>query len=160
MTINSTDITVASSALGLLAITFVGKRAGWFKIIGGTNALLREQNSILTEQNTTLKDTLKTTTAKFDIEKKEWSARHEENIRELSQMKGQIDVLKSIPLVNIDSTLNQIAEFNESLSISNKRVVQLLENKADIDAEDRGVLTNQNKHIATEVRKAMKGGTS
>lgn len=111
---------------------------GWFNIVKETNKLLREQNDELRKTNEEL------TKDKIQI------------VKEMAAMQGQIDVLKSIPLVNIDTTLKEIASFNKSLAQSNKEILNQLKNTAKIAAEDRDVLTNQNKHIAIEVGKEMK----
>lgn len=153
---------VGGSAVTFLTVTVLGKRFGWYELIGGTNKLLKEQNQELRNQNEYLKSEVEEITKKNDQSRKEWTQKHEENIKQLSQMQGQIDVLKSIPLVNIDSTLKKIAEFNENLALSNEKIVttnnkilKSLEGTAKIAAEDRDVLTNQNLHIKTEVSKAM-----
>lgn len=153
---------VGGSMVTFLTITVLGKRWGWYELIGGTNKLLKEQNQELRNQNAYLKTEVDEITKKNDQALKEWTQKHEANIKQLSQMQGQIDVLKSIPLVNIDSTLKQIAEFNASLADSNKQIVETnrkildsLTSTAKIAAEDRDVLTNQNQHIAHEVDKKM-----
>lgn len=143
----------AGIAVALVTVGILGKRWGWFQLISGTNKLLREQNQELRNQNAFLKDEVRQITRKNEMDTKEWKAVHETNMKQLSEMKGQIDVLKSIPLVNIDTTLKQIAEFNQSLATSNEQVLKLLREKAEIDAEDRDVLTNQSKHIRDEVKK-------
>jgi hypothetical protein len=155
---------VVGSAITFLTITVLGKRFGWYELIGGTNKLLKEQNTELRNQNELLKDKLEEATQKHIEDAKEWNQKHEENIKALSTMQGQIDVLKSIPLVNIDSTLQKIADANSSLAKSNiqikntnKKILDRLEGTAEIAAEDRDVLTNQNKHIRTEVDKVLKG---
>lgn len=71
---------------------------GWFKI-------LKETNNLLKEQNTELK-----------IANKELLNKHTENVKQLASMQGQIDVLKSIPLVNIDTTLQKLSEFDKVLA--------------------------------------------
>ena len=70
---------------------------GWFRILKETNVLLKEQNEELKAAN------------------KDLTEKRLEDIGKLASMQGQIDVLKSIPLVNIDSTFKQIAEFNIQL---------------------------------------------
>lgn len=140
MTIVEIATAAAPIALVVIGVAFFG----WYKILKETNRLLKEQN------------------AELKIANKELLEKHGQSIAEISKMQGQIDVLKSIPLVNIDTTLQKIAEFNEKLSISNDKIQQTndkilatLTKTAEINAEDRDVLTNQNKHIATEVDKRM-----
>jgi fructose-1,6-bisphosphatase/sedoheptulose 1,7-bisphosphatase-like protein len=78
-----------------LVFTIVGIAGfGWFKILKGTNELLKEQNAELKEVN------------------RELLFEKEQRTKEMGIMHGQIDVLKSIPLVNIDSTLQRLAETN------------------------------------------------
>jgi hypothetical protein len=91
---------------------------GWLKII-------KETNNLLKEQNTELK-----------IANKELLEKHNENVVQLSSMQGQIDVLKSIPLVNIDATLKSIADFNQTLSKTNAKILERLELSAKILKQD------------------------
>jgi len=62
--------------------------------------------------------------------------KHNENVVQLSSMQGQIDVLKSIPLVNIDATLKSIADFNQTLSKTNAKILERLELSAKILKQD------------------------
>lgn len=79
---------------------------GWLKIIKETNRLLKEQNTEL------------------KIANKELLEKHNENIKQLSSMQGQIDVLKSIPLVNIDTTLQKLSEFDKGLAENIARLAE------------------------------------
>lgn len=106
-----------------VVVGFAG--AGWFKIQKETNALLREQNIELKEKN-----------AKLESEKLQF-------IKDLASMQGQIDVLKSIPLVNIDTTLKNIEKFNRNLAETNKAILLTLRGSAETAAEaqaDGGLL--------------------
>ena len=87
---------------------------GWFRILKETNVLLKEQNEELKAAN------------------KDLTEKRLEDIGKLASMQGQIDVLKSIPLVNIDSTFKQIAEFNKSLATSNKQILEELKKSAEL----------------------------
>src|ERR1035437_5707465 len=91
-------IIILCSASGFLLVTILGKRWGWYELLGGTNKLLREQNAILTEQNITLKQELVEATRKSAADKEEFAVKHEANVKALSLMQGQIDILKNIPL--------------------------------------------------------------
>ena len=101
---------------GLLGIAFFG----WFRIVKETNNLLRSQN-----------DELKR--AYKDLDKK-----HHQNVALLASMQGQIDILKSIPLVNIDTTLQEIAKFNGALADTNQRILETLEKSADKLSAEKG----------------------
>ena len=63
---------------------------GWLKILKETNALLRAQNEELKADN------------------KEWQQKHIENEKAISNLQGQIDIIKNIPLQSIDQTLKDI----------------------------------------------------
>jgi hypothetical protein len=85
-------------------------------------------------------------------DKEEWQKRldvleeqHVDDVKALSGMAGQIDVLKSIPLVNIDTTLQNIAKFNKSIMEVNTKILDRLE----VSATD---LAKSNKKKAEAVR--------
>lgn len=100
--------------VGATAVFLVGGIgfSGWLRILKETNKLLKEQNVELKSENDT------------------WKAKHEENVKAIASMQGQIDVLKSIPLVNIDTTLKQIASFNKDLAESNALILKSLQKSA------------------------------
>ena len=156
MTINPDWYYPIVAIIGVAFIAFVGKRAGWFKIIGGTNALLRDQNIELRNSNSLLREQIKQLTEQHKTESAEWLERHTQSLKENAKIQGQIDVLKSIPLVNIDTTLKEIAKFNANLTEINTKILRQLQSTAAIAEEDRDVLTNQNKHIRDEVNKMKK----
>lgn len=79
-------LSASGVAFALVGILFYG----WLKILQGTNTLLKEQNAELKAAN------------------KELGEKHQETLRALSAMQGQIDILKSIPLQSIDCTLSKI----------------------------------------------------
>jgi len=108
---------------------------GWVKILKETNSLLKDQNDELRIAN------------------KELQAQHGENSKALASLQGQIDVLKSIPLVNIDTTLKQLAKFNENLAITNKKILDRLDRDAVILARD----TKEAASKVAEVRKELNG---
>jgi len=85
-------------AAGLVVFIGVGVLAfGWFKILKETNALLKEQNTELKADN------------------KEWQAKHETNVKAISKMQGQIDVLQNIPLGDISKHMAIQTEVNEKI---------------------------------------------
>lgn len=106
---------------------------GWFKIVKETNALLREQNNELKIANKELLD------------------KHAENVAKLGSLQGQIDVLKSIPLVNIDTTLKEISKFNQSLAESNQKILTSLEHSASILAENTAKAADKVEHVKTDL---------
>ena len=148
-------ISAGVAVAGVLLIAFVGKRAGWFKIIGGTNALLREQNAILTEQNITLKAQLEANVHTHDQDKKDWATRHSESLLEIAKLQGKVDTLTAVPLRSIDVSLKELLQSTKENAESNKAILAQLKATATIAAEDRDVLTNQDVHIKTEVHKIM-----
>ena len=120
-----TDVIAPVSAAVLFGVGVFG--SGWLRIIKETNALLREQNNEL------------------KIANKELLTKHNENLAQLASLQGQIDVLKSIPLVNIDSTLKEISKFNKTLAESNQQILNSLERSA-------AVLAENTKNAATAVK--------
>jgi|ERR1039458_7751242 hypothetical protein len=100
---NDTTIYTIVIVVGFLAVGIIGKRAGWFKIISGTNALLREQNIELRNQNTELKNEV------YAL-REQLTAKHAESVAAIASLQGQIDVLKTVPLEKIDSTLQEIKQ--------------------------------------------------
>ena len=85
-------------AVGLVVFIGVGIFAGgWFKILKETNQLLKDQNSELKADN------------------KQWQGKHEENVKAISKMQGQIDVLQNIPLGDIKTHMIRQTEINEKL---------------------------------------------
>ena len=124
----STDaIYIILAMFGSIFVAFVAKRAGWFKIIGGTNALLREQNQELRNQNELLREKITDMENQHDAETKDWHNKHLENTKEIAKLQGKIDTLTSIPLKKIDESLSTIVETNgkilEHLSASGSSTV-------------------------------------
>lgn len=95
--------------LSIAAVVVGGLCFGWFKIIKETNALLKEQN------------------AELKIANAELLSKHNESLSQLASMQGQIDILKSIPLVNIDTTLQEIAKFTKAVAEGNDLILRRLE---------------------------------
>ena|SRR3990167_3152557 len=117
--------------ISVIFIVIGGFSFGWFKILRQTNELLKEQNIELKAEN------------------KEWKVKHDDNARAISDLQGQIKILKSIPLAEIASGL-------KAVGTSNAAILRSLKKTAVIAAEDRDVLTNQNKHIRDEVKRITK----
>ena len=113
---NITDYLIPLSGVATIAIG-VGA-AGWYKILKETNALLKEQNAELKAANKDLWD------------------KQVESQKLMASLQGQIDILKSIPLVNIDTTLKQISTFNKSLADSNNKILGTLEKSATLLVKD------------------------
>lgn len=117
-TLKATDF-IALGATTLFVIVGVGFY-GWLKILKETNKLLKEQNVELKEEN------------------KNWTEKHNQNVKNIATMQGQIEILQKIPLVNIDSTLKQIAEFNKNLAETNKAILETLKGDAVIAKKQQG----------------------
>jgi hypothetical protein len=131
--------TIVLDGLGVVAIV----TSGVFTIFGSRN---KNNDRVSTELINKL-------TALREADKEEFSNRlnlleeqHLEDSKALSSMSGQIDVLKSIPLVNIDTTLKEIAKFNKSIADVNSKILDRLE----LTASD---LVAANKEVAFKVRK-------
>lgn len=50
----------------------------------------------------------------------------------IAQLQGQLDILKSIPLVNIDVTLKEISTFNQKLFEINTKILERLDKDASM----------------------------
>ena len=147
---------------GIIVAAFVGIRqtkitaksadqqtniSGVNSAIAGLDTLAKQHTAELERVNKAHDDYVK----KCDIDRVNFAT-------QIGQQAGQIEVLQKIPLVNIDTTLKEIARFNKLQAESNAEILKTLKGSAKIDAEDRDVLTNQNKHIRDEVKKLQVGG--
>ena len=56
--------------------------------------------------------------------------------QQIFNLQGQINVLKEVPLVNIDTTLKEIAKFNKCLMDINTQILSRLNSDAKIKKED------------------------
>jgi len=100
------DFVQLTEAVGLVVFIGVGVFAfGWFKILKETNQLLKEQNTELKNDN------------------KQWQDKHEVNVRAISKMQGQIDVLQNIPLDEIKVHMAKQSEINEKIFQFMQKVV-------------------------------------
>lgn len=156
MTIPDSDTVYIILALGgFFIVGIIGKRAGWFKIVSGTNQLLREQNIELRQQNEYLKDQLKSTHTQHEQDKLDWDNRHTESMREIAKLQGKVETLTALPLKEVNKTLQEMITITKQSADSNTAILEQLQQSAHIAAEDRDVLTNQNLHIKTEVNKVI-----
>ena len=112
---------------------------GWIKILKETNELLKAQNEELRVAN------------------RELDLQHDVNSKAIASLQGQIDVLKSIPLVNIDATLKQLAQFNESLARTNKKILDRLNNDAIILAKDTRAAAVKVAEVKSELKHPSQG---
>lgn len=119
--------------LGVILVLLGGGFFGWFRIVKETNNLLREQN------------------AELKIANKDLELKHQESLTQLSSMQGQIDILKSIPLVNIDTTLKQLATANRSLAESNKQILETLQNSANLLAKNTAKTSEAVSHVKDDL---------
>ena len=138
-----TIIYLSLAAIGFLIVGIIGKRAGWFKIISGTNRLLKEQNSILTEQNVTLKDQtvmLRAQAVESDKthnkDRLEWAARHNESLTEIAKLQGKVETLTQLPLKAVNDALQKVVEISQENAKSNQAILQQLQKSAVTLAEE------------------------
>ena len=115
---------VSAVVLSIIGVFFYG----WIQILKQTNTLLKDQN-------TELKSSHADMTQKIN-----------EYTTQLSSLQGQIDVLKSIPLTSIDSTLKELTKITEGLTRSNNLILQSITSSAII--------------LATENKKDLQGNNS
>lgn len=71
----------------------------------------------------------------------------------ISQLQGQIDVLKEVPLVNIDTTLKEISKFNQGLMTINQKILDRLETDAIVLKRDTASAAVEVEHVRTELKK-------
>ena len=69
----------------------------------------------------------------------------------ISQLQGQIDVLKEVPLVNIDITLKEISKFNKSLMDINTKILNRLDSDAVILSRDTKTAATAVEHVRTDL---------
>jgi hypothetical protein len=141
------DVTLA--VVGFIIVGFFGKRAGWFKIIAGTNSLLRlqvaaqEKTIALSNQAVELlKEQLTETRNAHEVDKKNWEAHHNESLQLISKLEGKIDIISTIPLRDIDASL-------QSLGISNKAIVTLLTTQLEREQTVADKVTQVKVDLAT-----------
>ena len=113
------EIVGAGSAF--LLITVLGKRWGWYELIGGTNKLLKEQNAELWKQNGFLKTEIQDNLRKYDEDKADWTAKHLESEKSIANLQGKIDTLTKIPLNSINETLTKLADSTNKNAETNSK---------------------------------------
>lgn len=113
------------------ALSLIGYIAGAFGLVSVITA------SIVIVKSTTSKITIEQqkelisvlTQGKSEQNEKilELQGNHTEAMKAISGLQGQVDVLKNIPLVNIDGTLKELAKFNKSIAASNELILKHLD---------------------------------
>ena len=99
-------------------------------------------------KNENLRD-LKERVEILEKERAEAQSQHIINQKAISVLEGKLESYKEIPLQAISDSLVKLATSNEQILVT-------LQATSKINAEDQDVLTNSNKHIATEVHKVMR----
>lgn len=90
---------------GGVVILFGVLAQSWFKILNQTKDLIKDQNEELKETN------------------KDLQCKNESYLKQLSSLQGQVDMLKSIPLVGIDNSLIKLMETNGVTAMSIEHLV-------------------------------------
>ena len=149
MSAESILVSIGGGIIGLVFISFVGKRAGWFKIIGSTNALLKSNIAELERQNALLKEQLaqekeqheeqiKTIEDEHEAEKKEWTEKYTASIERSAKLEGKLDIIANIPLQDIDKSLKSLTEVSRDNADSNKAILEQLKASADVAEHAQG----------------------
>ncbi len=112
------------------ALSLIGYIAGVFGLVSVVTA------SIIIVKSTTSKTTIEQqkeliavlSQGKAEQNEKivELQGQHADAMKAISNLQGQVDVLKNIPLVNIDGTLKELAKFNKSIASSNELILKHL----------------------------------
>lgn len=79
----------------------------------------------------------------------------EQLIKAIGVLEGQVKTYKELPLQELANGINEVVKISRDNAESNQKILETLQATAAINAEDRDVLTNQNKHIKTEVHKII-----
>lgn len=103
-------------------------------------AYLTVKSKVKTDNLNDLKDRV----AILEKELKYAKDEHRENEKAISNLQGQLQTYKEIPLKAIASSL-------EKLSESNTNILTVLSNSAVIAAQDRDILTKSNQKVDTQV---------
>lgn len=87
-----------TEAIGLVIFVSVGVLAfGWFKILKETNQLLKDQNVELKSDN------------------KMWQQKHEDNVKAIAKLQGEVDTMKNVPLTEISLHMKKQTEVSEKM---------------------------------------------
>ena len=81
------------------------------------------------------------------------SVENQEKDKQIASLQGQINILKSIPLVNIDTTLKEISNFNKNLYEINSKILERLNNDAVILAKDTKNIAGKVEDVRTNLKK-------
>lgn len=126
-------------------------------LIGGTLVYFRSR---IPQQNvanlTALTNTYEKRIRALEDELKDNHKVQLQNISAISDLQGQVKVYKELPLQELATGITKVSDSIKEVSKSNIEILNQLKKTADIAAEDRSVLTNQDLHIRTEVKKALK----
>jgi hypothetical protein len=82
-------------------------------------------------------------------------AAKEQLIKSLGILEGQVKTYKELPLRELAEGIKEVVNLTRENAESNKAILEQLKSTAEIAAEDRDMLTNQNKHKKTEVHKII-----
>lgn len=86
--------------IGLIIFVGVGVfGSSWYKILKETNNLLKEQNNELRSEN------------------RLWQQKHEENVKAISKLQGEVNTLKNVPLKDISQHMQRQTEVSEKLLV-------------------------------------------
>jgi len=73
--------------------------------------------------------------------------------QQIASLQGQVNVLKEVPLVNIDTTLKEISKFNQSLMAINTKILDRLNSDAIVLARDTKSAASAVEHVRTDLQK-------
>ena len=126
---------------GGVVILFGAFAQSWFKILNQTKDLIKDQNEELKENN------------------KDLQGKNETYLTQLSSLQGQVDMLKSIPLVSIDDSLKKLMESSglsatsiEHLVLSIEKLLFVNTKMLDRLNKDARVLQHDTTAAATAVK--------
>lgn len=118
---------IATLVAGILFIVIGGGCFGWFKLLSGTNDLLKEQNTELRAEN------------------KEWRTKHSENEKAIANLQGQIDTLKTVPLQQISAGLDAISQ-------TNAKILETLEQSASTLARNTAQVGKAVEQVRSDLK--------
>ncbi len=99
--------------------------------------LLQQTIATLKENNEALKDRVQI----LEQETKHCLSNHNDSLREINHLKGELRILKEIPLVKLESESRQKLEAIERISITQDKIMQVLTSHIDGDEEYQDRLT-------------------
>jgi hypothetical protein len=133
-------------------------------LIGGAVLVLKSRIPQLTIKNLEqLNNTYEKRITALETKLKEDAQLHVSNAKAIANLQGQIKIYKELPLQELATGIDKVSEnllqvvsISKDNATSNQKILETLRATSIINAEDRDVLTNQNKHIRDEVHKEMK----